>query len=135
MFCNGLLLTLKALISCTFVLLILYVIYLTGEIGAGDVKLYSVIPLFYFGDEVLLIYLIVFFVAAVLALGRFFLLPSKRKQLLQILIFLKLKYLKRINISMEIPLQNPDRIPMAVPMAIGILVSMILKKFGILFSR
>jgi len=129
---KGVLHTLTALAYCLMILIAFYVIYLTGQIGAGDVKLYSAIPLYYPGDKILLIYLIIFCVAAVLALGRSFLLPSKRKRLKQIWIFLKFKYLNRIIFQTEMPLSDPDRIPMAVPMAIGIMISIILNNLGVI---
>ena len=120
------------LVRCVAVMIIFYLLYLTDAIGAGDVKLYSVIPLYYRRDMLLQIYLLIFCVAAVYVLGRIFLLPSKRKCFLQFLNYLRLIYLRRTIIPRDIPPYFPDRIPMALPMAIGVTISMIFENLNMI---
>ena len=116
---------------CCFLALILFIpFYLSDSLGAGDVKLYSVIPLYINREKILLFYLLVFCVAAVPTLGRLILLPSKRKQIKKFCNFLKLVYLSRGQIHIEVPPYSPNRVPMAVPMAIGILIGIVIDNFG-----
>jgi prepilin peptidase CpaA len=126
LFLRGVEYTLSSLIYSLGILLVLYVLYVIDALGAGDVKLYSLVPLYCNRDKILLFYFLIFCVAAVLALGRMILLPSKRKQLIQFCYSLRLIFLNQIIKPMQVPQHSPDHIPMAVPMAIGIMISMIL---------
>lgn len=120
----------ERIICCAIAVLFFSFFYLADSLGAGDVKLYSVIPLYINRDKILLFYLLVFCVAAVPTLGRLILLPSKRKQIKQFCNFLRLVYLSRAQIHMEVPPYSPNRIPMAVPMVIGILIGIVIDNFG-----
>ncbi|GEM_PF-6295662 len=124
--------TLNSLIYCLIILLILYIPYMKDMLGAGDVKLYSIIPLYYNRDRIIFIYLLIFCIAAVQSIAALFLLPSKRKHIRQFYDYLRLTFLKKFLISTDVPLQVPDHIPMAVPMAIGIMISIILNNTGIM---
>ncbi len=121
-----------AVAGCVVVVVLLYFLFMTDALGAGDVKLYSVIPLYYHRDMLLLIYLLIFCVAAVYVLGRLLILPSKRKQFMQFANILRLLYLRRTIIPQSIPPYFPDRIPMALPMAIGVTVSIILENLRVI---
>ena len=120
----------ERMICCVISALFFSIFYLADTLGAGDVKLYSVIPLYINRDKILLFYLLVFCVAAVPTLGRIILLPSKRKQIRQFCNFLRLVYLSRAQIHLEVPPYSPNRIPMAVPMVIGILIGIVIDNIG-----
>ena len=119
--------TLCAVAYASAVFLLLYGLYVSDALGAGDVKLYSMVPLYCNRDKILLTYLLIFCAAAVPALGRLILLPSKRKQFCN---SFRLMFSDQTIKPTRVPQQSPDHIPMAVPMAIGIMISMILDCIG-----
>ncbi len=86
---------------CVMVAVILYPLYMTGSLGAGDVKLYSLLPLYYIREKLLIIYFLIFLIALALAIIRQLRHPHGR-----------------------------GIIPMALPLAIGVLISIIADNMG-----
>ena len=120
---RGVILTLDSLICCVLVVIILYPFFYHGTLGAGDVKLYAVLPIFAKTRTLLIVYFLIFCVAAVLGLGNLLLLPSNRKKLLDYLQSVYRSCTCHFIRPLYIPRVELGRIPMAVPMAIGVIAS------------
>lgn len=119
-------------IRCMVVLLILYLIYMTGSMGAGDVKLYAALPLFYLKERLILIYFLIFIFAAVAVLIHTLSQSPKKSAIKQFFVYLKFLILNKQIVSAGLPQFETDRIPMAPPLAIGVLVSIIADNMGMI---
>ena len=122
--------TVVAVAYCFLVAVILYPFYLKGCLGAGDVKLYAILPVFANCGNLLILYFCIFCVAAVLGLGNILLLPSNRKKLYEYLESVFHIFICRFPEPMYIPRMEFGRIPMAVPLAIGVAASIVLDNTG-----
>lgn len=122
-----------ALTYCVAVAVILYPLYMTGSLGAGDVKLYSLLPLYYIREKLLIIYFLTFLIALAFAIIRLLCHPSLRDRIRQFLLYIRYVFFGS-HIQPILPGQMPElsfeRIPMAVPFAIGILISIIADNTG-----
>lgn len=119
-------------VLCLFcILLILYPLYMSGSLGSGDVKLYALLPLYYPRERLLIIYLLVFFAAAILCLVYLLFFPENRRQIRQFYDYLKFQLFGYNFNQGGIPKLQLGRIPMALPMAVGILISIVFDNMGI----
>ncbi len=127
---RGWIITVEALAYCILAAVIMYLFYLKGYLGAGDVKLYAMLPVFTNSNNLLILYFCIFCVAAVLGLGSILLLPSNRKKLNEYLESVFRVFICRFPKPMYVPRMEFGRIPMAVPLAIGVAASIILDNMG-----
>ncbi len=131
-FKRGITETTQFLLFCVVAVICMYPFFISESLGAGDVKLYAILPVFCNKQSILILYFCIFCVATVLGLGNLLLLPSNRKKLKE--------YLEAIFISLScrdirplyIPRIELGRIPMAIPLAIGVCASVILDNTGYL---
>lgn len=118
------------ILYCFCILLIIYPLYMVGALGSGDVKLYSLLPLYYLKNRLLIIYLLVFWAAAILCLGYLFFIPEKRKMIRHFYDYLKFQLFGYNFNPGGIPKLQLGCIPMALPLTIGILISILSDNLG-----
>ncbi len=96
--------TFSSVLRCIAVVFCLLPFYLSGMLGAGDVKFYAVIPLFCIKKMLLIIYLGIFLIAAVPA------------------VWLAVRHIKYDTVM--------AKIPMAVPMAVAMICAVTVQALG-----
>lgn len=119
--------TLQCIGICIIAGIAMYQLYIVGAMGAGDVKLYSLLPLYSFRRHILQLYLLVFCVGAVLGLVKLFFTSDGRSRINHFVDVLKSCISSQCNVTREVLPSQKSRIPMAIPFAIGITFAIVLE--------
>ncbi len=109
----------------------MYPLYLIRVIGAGDVKLYALIPLFYRGEIVVAIYISVLGVGAILGIFKLLVNSDIRHRFLVLVNYLRICVGHRCIFEYQESPQKNNSIPMALPMAIVVALSIVADGLGI----
>lgn len=123
----------QCIIDCFLAGVIMYPLYLVGAMGAGDVKLYALLPIYSSRRHILQLYLLVFCVGAVLGLVKLLFTSDGRCRITHFVDNLKSCISLQCNTTEQVlPIQKL-RIPMAIPFALGILIAMVLEVSNIYY--
>lgn len=110
------------IIMCLLVGAILYLLYRAGAMGAGDVKLYAIVALFFEKNELIYVYLFIFGVGAVFGMCMIVFTSGFRTRIRNLNEYIRQCFQKGHIYTYQREAPKKVTVPMAVPLAIAVAI-------------